>query len=98
MDEPSPSLDDLIEAIRLELDANGDPASPRYKAAVENLEVLSRIKRDNDSSRARPKVDPNQLIAAGSSLGSILAIIFAERTLVLGTKALGFVTKLRFPI
>lgn len=83
-------LIDNIDALLLELSTT-DSASPHHDALIEKLKKLNDLR--TSTPEKRKLVDPNQLIAAGASIGGILIIIGYEHGHVIASKALNFVFK-----
>ena len=69
------------------------PDEPEYHQLISDLRVLGEVKSNIDP--ASPKFDKNSLVAAGSSLAGILAVLHFEKIGVVASKAFTLVTKLR---
>ena len=90
-----PSLDEISTMIRTELIENGDPADDRFTAALSNLERIERLRREGHAPTLTERLDPNTVVSAGASIAGILAVINAERIMVISTKAFGLLSKIR---
>ncbi len=70
-----------------------DPSTEFYDKCSRQLERLYKLKTVDKTDR-KP-LDPNQLVAAGVSIGSILLIMKFEELRVITTKAFGLIHKPR---
>lgn len=68
-----------------------DPTTTDYAHVIDQLDKLTKM-----TPKKEPFVKPEVLVAAGANLVGILAILNFERLNPLTSKALGFVTKIRF--
>jgi hypothetical protein len=78
------SIDDLYVVLK-----TYDIDSPEYRAALDALVVLNKIKADFQPDR----VSKDTWVIAGSNLLGIGAIVFHERAAVITSKALSLVLK-----
>lgn len=86
-----PGLTDAINQVFEELKTT-EPGTAEFESLITQLERLYKLK----IPVAEPKsVSPDALIAAGTNIGGILAILTFEHFAVVTSKALGFVTKIR---
>lgn len=70
-----------------------DPSSDFYDKCARQLERLYKLKTVDKTDRKL--LDPNQLLAAGVSIGSILIILKYEEFRVVTSKAFGLIHKPR---
>lgn len=81
-------LEAAIERVLNVMEQN-DPLSEEYSRLVDQLDQLYKIRKEKHSNR----VSTDALVAIGGNLAGIIAILSFEKTNVITTKALGFVTK-----
>jgi hypothetical protein len=68
-----------------------DPNSDEYGVV---LDRIARLEKMRDAKR-RPSISPDTIVMAATNLLGILLILNYERTEIVTTKALGFVSKAR---
>lgn len=83
-------LDATIDRAHLQLRAL-DPASDEYAAVLDQLIKLHKMQ---DADRPA-SISPDTLVMAATNLFGILLILNYERTEIVTTKALGFISKTR---
>lgn len=71
-----------------------EPASEEFKALVERLDTLYRLK-EIDKTNNPPSVDVNTVIVVAANLFGIVLICNYEKAHVLTSKAMNFLTKAR---
>lgn len=81
-------IDDILAVMNGE-----DPSTEFYDKCSRQLERLYRLKSVDKTDRK--SIDPNQLLAAGVSIVSILLIMKYEELRVITTKAFGLIHKPR---
>ena len=93
MKRPSTLSNEIRRMEEAIADTDGD--SKEYYRLLVHLEKLYEI-RDKNEKKFKFDVDSNTLVTAGSSLLGILLILQHERLHAVASKALGFITKLKF--
>lgn len=88
--ENKPPLDVSLEVAHASLQ-NLDPNSEEYGVVLDRIARLEKMK----DARRRPSISPDTLVMAVTNLLGILLILNYERTDIVTTKALGFVSKAR---
>lgn len=88
--EDKPSLDVSLAAAHASLQ-NLDPTSEEYGVVLDRIARLEKMK----DARRRPSISPDTLVMAATNLAGILLILNYERTGIVTTKALGFVSRTR---
>ena len=83
-------LDDSIEVAHASLQ-HLDPTTKEYELVLDRISKLEKMR----DAKRRPSVSPDTLVMAGANLLGILLILNYERTEIITTKALGFVSKAR---
>lgn len=95
--EKTYSIDDIMIALQKNIWIDVDAGTENVHDDVKTLETLAQIKATLKKDEPAPvHVSPDALLAAGTNLLGILAILNFERMHVISTKAFGLLTKLRF--
>lgn len=84
-------LNDITTQITAKI-ATATPGTPEYTALLKQLAEVHNLRIPHKEPKT---VSPDALVAAGSSLLGIAAILSFERVHVVATKALGLVTKVK---
>jgi hypothetical protein len=84
---PTAHMNQVIDELLTQLQTM-DATDPQYATVVDQLAKLTQMIPKKD-----PWVKPEVLIAAGTNLIGIFAILNAEKIHIIGSKALGFVGK-----
>lgn len=88
--EEKVTIDTVINGCLVQIDDDGDYRGEDVTKMSENLVLLTKAK--EQLSRSTTK---SQMISGLFSLGGVLSILAFERTGAIGSKSLGFVSKIR---
>lgn len=88
--KPKTTLDDQIDRVLAYL-AGVEVGSEEYTKTADQLDALYKMRGHKKSSSSKPSADA--MFAAGASILGIIIIVAYEHGHVIGSKALGFVSK-----